>query len=120
MAKNVFANYVSEKLIHKATAGDKTFYNVSIPCAASTNGYGSISLSAGQIVTATKKDKTVVTGYKNLLLGKEDGIRKVSVKTKDGYAVIEMSNKEILAAIEANRAAYKATKAVATAEEVPY
>ena len=111
MAKknNVFMNWVSNKVIHEAKAGEKTFYNVSIPVATSINGFGSVSVSKGQVMAATKKDGTVSDGFKNILLGAEDGVRKVSIKTDAGYETIEMTNREIADAVAASRAAYRAT-----------
>lgn len=116
-ANNVFWNWCSMKMIHEAKKDEKTFYNLSIPMASSANGYGSISVSAGQVRPSSKKDGTVVDGYKNILLGAADGVRKVSIKNQDGtYSTVEMTNTEILAAVEANRTAYKAAKATASAE----
>ena len=51
MAKNLFLNYVSEKLIHsnKTADGARQFANVSVPVAGSDNGYGSFAVNLGQV-----------------------------------------------------------------------
>lgn len=123
MAKNnLFMNWVSGKMVHEASKDGKTFYNLSLPLAASANGYGSISVSAGQVRDSTKKDGTVVPEFKNILLGSADGVRKVSIKAQDGsYTTVEMTNQEILNAVEENRKAYRAAKNTATADaEIAY
>lgn len=116
--KNVFLNYVSEKLIHQNSTkdGDRQFANVSIPVESSKSGYGSFAVNLGQILDATKKDGTVVAGMKNVLLGAEDGKKSVSIQTDAGYETIEMTNSEIVAAVATSRKAYRA-EAQAEAEE---
>ena len=120
MAKNLFMNFTSEAMLHKnQTADGKEFYNVSIPCSQSSTGYASFAVNVGQVLDATKKDGTVVPGYKSILLGAADKSRKVSVATgkkKISYKRIEMTNKEIVDSVNASRKAYRAANA-AVAEE---
>lgn len=125
MAKNnLFLNRVSEKLLHVNTSGDgRKFMSVSFPCPESVTGFATLSVSMNQMFASTKKDGTVVNGYKNILLGKPDGERHVSiaVDTADGraYESMVMTNTEIVARVDASRNAYRehvkaATAAVAT------
>ena len=110
----IFMNRVSTKMIHEAvTAQGKKFFNVTVPVATSANGFGSFSVSEKQIFNATKRGGAEMTGYKNVLLGAEDGTRKVSIKTANGYETIEMTNKAISDAFIAKRNEYKAVAAIA-------
>lgn len=115
---NVFLNWINRKLIHAATKDDKTFYNVSIPMKDSTTGYGSLSVNAGQIMTSTTKDGNANDNYVNILLGKPEGVRKISIKRADGsYATRSLTNMEIAKLVEENRSAYRqSSKAAAPAE----
>ena len=121
MAKNLFANFVSEAMLHKNTTSEgKVFYNVSIPCSQSVTGFASFAVNVGQVLDATKKDGTVVPGYKSILLGAADKTRKVSVATgkkKISYKTVEMTNEAIVKEINDSRKAYRAAQAVAVAEE---
>ena len=118
---NIFANFVSEAMTHKnQTAEGKEFYNISIATDKSATGYGSFAVNPGQVMPATKKDGTVVDGYKSILLGAPDKVRKVSCAVKKGkkitYKDVEMTNQEIVDAIKASRKAYRdANSAEATA-----
>lgn len=118
---NRFLNFVPETLIHANTRADgKQFYSISLPCASSKTGYGSIAVNVKQVFDATRgKDRTAVAGFKSVLLGDEAKLRKVSIATtKSGkYKDIEMSNAEIADAFEAARAAYRASREVAVATE---
>ena len=113
MAKNnTFMNWVSEKLLHvNTTAEGREFVSVSFPCTDSATGYATVGVSKNQVFPATKRDKTVVDGYKNILLGKPDGERQVSIAVDgaDGrtYKTVTMTNAEIAANMEADRAAYR-------------
>ena len=121
MKKNIFANFVSEAMLHTNTTADgKEFVNVSIPCSKSSTGYASFAVNVGQVLDATKKDGTVVPGYKSILLGAADKTRKVSVATgkkKITYKTIDMTNEEIVAEITASRKAYRAAQATEAAVE---
>ena len=121
MKKNIFANFVSEAMLHTNTTADgKEFVNVSIPCSKSSTGYASFAVNVGQVLDATKKDGTVVPGYKSILLGAADKTRKVSVasgKKKITYKTIDMTNEEIVAEIAASRKAYRAAQATEAAVE---
>lgn len=114
-----FMNFVNMSLIHEQHSNDgRTFYNISVPCEKSKNGYGSIAVNPGQLLDAKKFDGTVVEGYKSILLGAEDKERNVSIATnKNGtsFKTIKLTNAAIAAGFEAARAAYKATLAVTEA-----
>ena len=116
--KNIFMNFVSEAMIHinKTTEG-KEFANISIPCSKSTTGYASVAVNLGQVLPATKKDGTVVDGYKSILMGSADKTRKVSIATgkkRISYKDIEMTNQEIVDCVNAARKAYRASQATET------
>lgn len=127
-SENLFINFVSEKMLHRQTnkKDGREFYSVSVSCAESTNGYGTFPITIKQLFDSTKNKGTeVVAGFKNILLGIPDKVRKVSVQTgvdeegKAVYSDIEMSNKQIFDAFEAEREAYKAANTVVMpAEEV--
>lgn len=125
-AKNVFLNWMSEKMIHVNKAADgRQFASISFPCKQSANGFASVGVNMGQLLPATKRDKSVVDGYKSILLGKPDKERTVSICTKAAkgnaqakYATIKMTNQDIADAIAADRAAYlQAQAAQAPAQE---
>lgn len=118
--KNIFMNWVSKRMVHasKNTKGE-TFYNVSFPYAESATGFASVSVSAGQVLKATKKDGTENANFASILLGAPDKEREVSVCTdaanKD-YKRVKMTNAEIADAYEASRKAYKESRETAAAE----
>ena len=111
---NVFINFINDAMLHtNTTAAGKQFVNVSIPCPQSKTGFASFGVNMGQVLNATKKDRTVVAGYKSILLGEADKTRKVSVATnKKGtsYKDIEMTNAAIAEAFNAARTAYRQTQ----------
>ena len=111
---NTFMNYVSEKCIHiNKTAEGKEFANISISCPKSKTGMASLAVNLGQVRPATKRDGSVAEGYKNILLGKEDGVRQVNVATnKKGtnWKTIKMTNKEIADMVADQRKAYRAAQ----------
>lgn len=129
---NAWINYVKTDLIHegKATKTDKdgnqvekTFYNISFPCADSKTGYASVSVSAGQVRDAVKKNGELKDGYKNILLGDADKVRQVSIVTKKAgkktaaqYGKKDMTNAEIAEAFTSAREAYAASKATVAAD----
>ena len=106
-----FINFISEKMLHvNKTTDGKEFVNVSFPCAQSKTGYASFGVNMGQVLDAKKKDGTVVSGYKSILLGDAEKTRKVSVATnKKGtsFKNIELTNAQIAAEFEESRKAYK-------------
>ena len=112
---NAWLNYVSEKLIHQNQTGDgsRQFANVSIPVADSDNGYGSFAVNLGQILDSTKKDGSVVSGMKNVLLGEPEKTRKVSILKGGQYETVEMTNAQIVKAYAESRKAYRAAEAEA-------
>ena len=124
MAKNqkngLFINGISEALIHINQKADGTeFANVSIPCKQSKTGWASVTVATGQVLAKTRKDKTVVEGYKNIYLGKPETVRKVSVattKTTGKYKTVEMTNQQIADLYNEARAEYAAEQAPADAE----
>lgn len=108
----VFLNNVSDKMIHARTTKDgKSFVSVNVSCPQSENGIGSISISPNQVFESTRKDGTVVNGYKNIFLGKPDGTRKVSIKVKGDnsstYDNVSMSNKDIKDMFDTERDNYR-------------
>lgn len=116
---NTFINFVSAKLLHTNKANNgREFVNVSIPVEASKTGYGSFAVNPGQVMNSTKKDGSLVDGYKNILLGAADKQRQVSICTKTAtkkspaqYSTIAMTNGEIAEAVAASRKAYRANTA---------
>lgn len=124
-AKTVFLNWVSEKMIHVNTTGEgRQFASISFPCAQSANGFASIGVNMGQLLPTTKRDKSVAEGYKNILLGKPDQERTVSICTKAAkgrakaeYEQVKMTNQAIADAIADNRAAWKQTQATQAAAQ---
>lgn len=118
--KNTFMNWVNRQMIHEATGKDgKTFYNVSFPHTESATGYASVSVSAGQVLAATKKDGEVNPAFASILLGAPEKEREVSICTdKDAkaYTRVKMTNAQIAEAYEGARQAYKAQKSTADAE----
>lgn len=111
-AKNVFINFISDKMLHLQTnkSDGRNFYSVSVACPQSANKFGTIAVTEKQVFAATKNKGTeVVDGFKNVLLGRPDKMRKVSILNADGtYGTVEMSNADILKAFDAEREAYKA------------
>lgn len=108
----VFLNNVSDKMIHARTTKDgKSFVSVNVSCPQSENGIGTISISPNQVFESTRKDGTVVNGYKNIFLGKPDGTRKVSIKVKGDnsstYDNVSMSNKDIKDMFDTERDNYR-------------
>ena len=100
----LFLNFISEKMLHKQTnkSDGREFYSVSITCRASASGFGTIAVTCGQVFNATKNfGKDEVAGFKNVLLGAPEKMRKVSIKLADGsYSTIEMINQDILSGFE--------------------
>lgn len=114
---NAWLNYTSEKMIHiNKTAEGKEFANISISCPQSKTGIATLAVNLGQVLDSTRKDGTVVEGYKNILLGDADKTRKVSIATnKKGtsYKTVEMTNGEIAQTVADARKAYRAAQAEA-------
>lgn len=116
----LFINFISDKMLHKQVnkSDGREFYSVSVACPNSESKFGTIAVTVGQVFNATKNHGTeTVDGYKNVLLGAPEKMRKVSIKLADGsYSTIEMSNQDILNAFNTEREAYKAAQP-APAEE---
>lgn len=111
---STFINFVSEKLIHtqKNHEDGRIFYSISIPCSQSKTCYGTIAVSEKQILPATRRDGTVVPGFKNVLLGDPDRTRKLSIaKTKKTYVTVDMPNHPFAAMFDQAREAYRAKAA---------
>ena len=113
--KNLFINFVHEALIHvNKTADGKEFANISIPCDQSKTGYASFAVNMGQLFPATKRDGSVVDGYKSILLGKPEHQKKLSVATnKKGtnWKDIPVTVQQLKDMFEKSREAYKAANA---------
>lgn len=109
---NVFINFISDKMLHLQTnkSDGRNFYSVSIACPQSANKFGTIAVAEKQVFAATKnKGQQVVDGFKNVLLGRPEKSRKVSIlNADDTYGTVEMTNAEILSAFDAEREAYRA------------
>lgn len=85
-----FINFISEKMLHvNKTSDGKEFVNVSFPCSESKTGYASFGVNLGQVLNATKRDGTIVEGYKSILLGDAEKTRKVSI-AKSQYLLIHL------------------------------
>lgn len=126
MKNNTFVNYVTSTAIHDRTATGKdgkahAFKNVSLPLKKSLSGFASIAVNPGQIIASTKKDGTVVDGRVNVMLGKPDATRKVSIaiaKREDDsyeYSTVEMTNEALATAVNEARNEYKTSKATVQA-----
>ena len=121
MTKNTWLNYLSTKLIRSATTQDgKEFKSISIPYEESANGFATLTVANGQIFAAKNKSGVENPAFQNVLLGKPEATRKVSICTKmktdtekGEYATIELTNAQIGELYQASRQAYKAA-AVAT------
>lgn len=117
---NAFINFISEAMLHtNTTAAGKQFVNVSIPCKESKTGFASFGVNMGQVLDATKKDGTVVAGYKSILLGEADKTRKLSVATNKkatNFKDIEVTNAQIAAYFNDARNAYRAMQTVPAVE----
>lgn len=103
MANNIFLNYVHDALLHTHhTSAGKEFINVSFPCALSKTGYASFSVNCCQVFPSATRNGTPVN-YSNILLGKPDLERKVSIATnKKGtnWKTVQMTCKQIKEAFE--------------------
>ena len=119
---NVWLNYVSEKMIHiykTKNRGGKEFASISIKCPQSKTGFATLAVNLKQIFNTTRKDGSIVEGYKNILLGKEDEIReipiyKISNNIADGLPScikMWMKNREIAEAVTEAHKAYEKYKA---------
>ena len=116
--KRCFINYVSKKLIHRNTTKDGTrvFFNISMPYAESESGYASFAVNPGQLLTTTKKDGTVVKGMHNVILGKPEQVRKVSIVKDGAYTLVEMTNGQIAQIYNDDRREYRRTQRLASRE----
>ena len=112
-SKNVWLNYVSDKMIHEQHRTDdptRTFRSVTISCPESATGLATIAVNDGQVKPSTKKNGAPVEGFSNILLGDADKTHKVSVATdKKGknFKDIEMTNGEICRMFEVEKAKYR-------------
>ena len=113
---NVWLNYVSEKMIRiykTKTKESKEFASISIKCPQSKTGFATLAVNLKQIFNTTRKDGSVVEGYKNIFLGKEDENRNVSIAIggrSTYYKEILMTNKEIVGAFVENSKDYNKPK----------
>lgn len=116
--KSVWLNYVSEKMVHvnKRESDGKEFANISIACPQSKTGLATIAVNLGQVINSTRKDGTVVEGYKNILLGKPERELTVSVATnKKGtnYKNIKLTAEQVANQYAEERKAYRKAQAEA-------
>ncbi len=122
-SNSTFINHYPAGMIHFNTTTDKDgnerqFANVSFNCPESKSGYGTFSVSMGQLLPATRKDGTVVNGRYSILLGDADKTRKVSVATnnprdrsKRKYASVLLTNAQIAEYVNTARAEYREAQA---------
>lgn len=112
-SKNVWLNYVSDKMIHelhRTNEPTRTFRSVTISCPESATGLATIAVNNGQVKASTKKNGAPFEGFSNILLGDAGKTHKVSVATdKKGknFKDIEMTNGEICKMFEAEKAKYR-------------
>lgn len=102
---NVFANNVNRAMIHEKTREDgKKFFSVSVETDKSKSGMATYSVNEGQILDKKDKEGNVVAEhYCNILLGKPEATRSLSVavgrKNKEGkytkFDTIEVTNAEV-------------------------
>lgn len=117
MANNIFLNYVHDALLHRHhTSTGKEFVNVSFPCALSKTGYASFSVNCRQVFSSTTRNGTLMNNYSNILLGKPDLERTISVATnKKGtnWKAISMTCEQIKTAFDNARTEYRNNQKVA-------
>lgn len=115
--KNIWLNFVSEKMVREQNGPKGPFYNVSFDCKKSASGIATVSVNKGQVRPSTKKDGSEAAGYVNVLLGAPGSQRQVSVKKEDGsFDRISMTVDEIAESFNAGRSEYRAEQA---AKEAP-
>lgn len=100
-----FIPAVSSKLIKKTK--NANYVTVGVPNPVAGSDWGRVVIRTTQATDVIKKDGSVVNGVKNIVLGKDDKERTVSIATDKGYKKIKLTNREIAELWKANRAAYK-------------
>ena len=125
MTNNKFSwiNDVSTKLIHQVKTNDskKNLLSISIPFESSENGYASILIDVNQIYPSRNKNGIINDRFRNILLGKPDASRKVSVMTDKAsktYEKIDITNADLAEIFRESRAAYKNAAKIAYQEAV--
>ena len=114
--KYVWLNHISEKMIRiykTKTKESKEFASISIKCPQSKTGFATLAVNLKQIFNTTRKDGSVVKGYKNIFLGTEDENRNVSIAIGDRstyYKEILMTNSEIVEAFVEDNKNYSKSK----------
>lgn len=111
MANNIFLNYVHNALLHRHhTSTGKEFVNISFPCSQSKTGYASFSVNCRQVFPSTTRNGTPLNNYSNIILGKPDLERNVSVATnKKGtnWKTIQLTCQQIKESFENARDKYR-------------
>ncbi len=122
---SVFLNRISKKNIHPATTkdGSREFARVSIAMKESASGFGSVSVSKGQILVCKNQDGSIVETSNNVYLGKPEQVHDVSIDTgekdengKSIYSTIQKTSAELLELHVANRKAWREAQKAAKAE----
>ena len=116
---NSWINYISASLVRTQSHGERTFKSVSVPVLKdiSEDGFMSIAVNDGQVYQSKTKDGQVSDRFVNILVGKPEASKKVSVKKNGAYETISMTSADIVAAYAASRAAYRAAQQPAVAVE---
>lgn len=116
---NAWINYISNSLVRDAATKDgKTFKSISVPVATDISEDGFMSITANNATVYASKTRAGVVSdrFVNVLLGKPEATKKVSVKKNGAYEKIEMTNADIAAAFKASRDAYRAAQAAVATE----
>ena len=105
-AQSVYINNYPNGLIHpRASHRPNLFNSVSFKL---NETWASFALPLSMAKQATKRNGEEISDYSNLFLGQSDRTRKVYVRDGQNFRCIEMTNQQILDAIQADRAIYKA------------
>ena len=121
MTKNTWINFLSTKLIRQAQTkdGSKKFISVSVPFASSESGFATITVNACQVFPAKTRNGVTNDRFRNILLGKPDALRKVSVMTDKNsktFETISITNADLANAFLKTREVYTSSKALSEAE----
>ena len=121
--RNAWINWVNTGLVRTAynKKTERTFKSISSPYANSQNGFIVISVSNNQTFASKHRNGMENQSYVDVLLGKPDKLRKVSICTKapvkdvcqGEYKDVYITNAEIAESFNASRKAYKTAKAFA-------
>ncbi len=122
MTKNTWINFISAGLIRQAQTkdGSKKFISVSVPFASSESGFATITVNASQVFPSKTRNGVTNDRFRNILLGKPDALRKVSVMTdKDSktYETISITNADLADAFLQTREACASPRVLSEEED---